>query len=100
MFEDKYREPAVLRIPGRTFVDGKPGYNEHPAGALITGFTEYDFAAISGKIKSGRIFLLKSEVEPVPGSQLVYNGQTYDLKNIKVCCDLDGRIECYRCLCC
>jgi hypothetical protein len=100
MFEDQYRELVTLRVPEGTFIDGKPGYTEYPAQALITGFTEYDLVAMAGKIKSGKIFLLKSENEPVSGSQLVYNGQSYDLKSIKVCCGIDGHIECYRCICC
>lgn len=100
MFEDKYRESVILRVPSGNFTDGKPEYTEYPAQALVAGFTECDLIAMGGKIKSGRVFLLKCEVEPVPGSQLIYNGQPCDLKNIKVCCGLDGRIECYRCVCC
>jgi len=98
MFEDKYRESVTLRVPSGAFTDGKPAYTEFSGSAFIADFTEREEIAF-GKIKSGKVFLLKCENEPVAGSQLIHNGQIYDLKSIKICRNLDGQIECYRCAC-
>jgi hypothetical protein len=99
MFEDRYREPVTLRIPSDSAADGKPVCVEYPGKAIITDYAERDFAA-PGKIKSGKVFLLKCDYEPTMDSQIVHNGQAYSLKSVKVCRDLDSRVECYRCACC
>jgi hypothetical protein len=98
MFEDRYRELVVLRVPSGSVADGKPVCMEYSGRAIITDYAERDPGA-AGKIKSGKVFLLKCEYEPPTDSQIVHNGQTYDLKSVKVCRDLDSRIECYRCTC-
>lgn len=98
MFEDRYREPVTLRVPSGSVADGKPVCAEYPGMAIITDYVERDPAA-TGKIKSGKVFLLKCEYEPAADAQIVHNGQTYDLKSVKICRDLESRIECFRCTC-
>jgi len=96
MFEDKYAEDVILKIPSSTIVDGQRFFVGRVVKALIIDFTEHDLNYF-GQIKNGKIFLLKSAYEPLPDSRIVHAGKTYDLKGVKVCCDLDERIECYRC---
>lgn len=98
MFEDRYREPVTLRAPSGCVADGKPEWVEWPGKAIIIDYAERDPAA-AGRIKSGKVFLLRCEEEPAADSQIVHNEQTYDLKSVKVCRDLDNRVECYRCAC-
>jgi len=97
MFEDRLQESVTLRVQDGVFADGQTGYSEYTGYALITDFTQRDINRY-GNIKNGKIFLLRCANEPEPGSQIIHSGQTYDLKNIKVCRDLDGNIECYRCV--
>lgn len=97
MFEDRLQQSVTLRVPTGVFSDGQAGYTEYQGYALITDFTQRDINRY-GSIKNGKIFLLRCNNEPEPGSQIIHSGQTYDLKNIKVCRNLDGIIECYRCV--
>ena len=97
MFEDLLQESVTLRVPTGAFADGQTAYTEYQGYALITDFTSRDINHY-GNIKNGKIFLLRSDNEPEAGSQIVHSGQTYDLKDIKVCRDLSGKIECYRCV--
>jgi hypothetical protein len=97
MFEDIFTETVMLRVPIGNFVDGQPECSESQENALITDFTRRDID-IYGNVKSGKIFLFNSVAVPVPGSQIVYQGKIYDLKDIKTCRDLDGNVECYRCV--
>lgn len=97
MFEDRLQESVTLRVPTGIFADGHAGYTEYQGYALITDFTHRDINRY-GSIKNGKIFLLRCDDEPEPGSQIVHLEQVYDLKDIKVCRDLDGQIECYRCV--
>jgi len=97
MFEDRLQESVTLRVPTEVFSDGQAAYTEYQAYALITDFTHRDINRY-GNIKNGKIFLLRCDNEPEPGSQIIHEEKTYDLKDIKICRDLDGQIECYRCV--
>ena len=97
MFEDRLQEPVTVKVPTGAFADGQNGYTQFSGYALITDFTQRDINRY-GSIKNGKIFLLRCDNEPEPGSQVIHSGQTYDLKNIKICRDLDGNVECYRCV--
>ncbi|MDD5697432.1 MAG: hypothetical protein PHH77_02345 [Victivallaceae bacterium] len=97
MLEDRLQEPVSLRVPTGNFTDGEAEYTEYSGYALITDFTRRDLSRY-GSIKNGKIFLLRCAAEPLPGSRMIHQGQTYDLKDITVCRDLDGQIECYRCV--
>jgi hypothetical protein len=96
MFEDKYTEQVTVKIPTGTYSDGEPVYAEHAGQALITDFSRRDIERF-GKIKNGKIFLLKCLTAPVPGAQVEHANSLYDIKDIRICRDLNGRIECYRC---
>ena len=97
MFENRLQESVILRVKDGVFADGQAGYTDYQAYALITDFTSRDINRY-GSIKNGKIFLLRCDYKPKPGSQLIHNEQTYDLKDIKICRDLDGKVECYRCV--
>lgn len=97
MFEDRLQEAVTIRVPDGTFSDGQAAYAEYPGNVLIMDFTRRDIDRY-GSIKNGKIFLLRCASEPEPGSQIIHSGQTYDLKDIKICRDLDENIECYRCV--
>ena len=96
MFEDRLQEEVTLRVSDGTFNDGQTTYNEYEAYALISDFTRLDIKRY-GNIKNGKIFLLRCANEPAAGSQIIHSTKTYDLKDIQVCRDLDGNVECYRC---
>jgi hypothetical protein len=97
MFDDIFNEAVTLRVPTGNFVDGQPEYSESQDKALVTDFTRRDID-VYGNVKNGKIFLLNSNVEPVPGSQINHQGNLYDLKDIKPCRDLDSNAVCYRCV--
>ena len=97
MFEDRLQEPVTVKVPTGAFADGQSGYTEYSGYAMIMDFSHRDIDRY-GSIKNGKIFLLRCKNEPAPGSQIVHSGQTYDLKDIKVCRNLDGQVECYRCV--
>ncbi|MDD5596683.1 MAG: hypothetical protein PHV82_01980 [Victivallaceae bacterium] len=97
MFEDRLQEPVTLQVPDGTFSDGQSGYAEYSAYALITDFTQRDINRY-GTVKNGKIFLLRCGHEPLPGSRISSREKTYDIKDIKVCRNLDGETECYRCV--
>ncbi|MDD5729203.1 MAG: hypothetical protein PHV59_11635 [Victivallales bacterium] len=97
MFEDLLAEPVILKVPSGTFSDGETQYSEYAAYALISDFTSRDLKTY-GNIKNGKIFLLRCTVHPEPDSRIIHDEKIYDLKEIKVCRDLDGEIECYRCV--
>ena len=98
MFEDRYSELVMLQVPSGCITDGKPVWTEYPGKAIITDYVERDSAG-TGRIKSGNVFLLKCDFEPTADSRIVHNGRTYELKSVRICRDLDSRIECYRCAC-
>jgi hypothetical protein len=95
MFDHRYIEDITIR-KANGYVDGKPQYSESPGKALITDFSQRDINRF-GNIGGGQIFMVKADTAPEIDSQITHNGKIYDLKGIKVCRDLDGRIECYRC---
>ncbi len=97
MFEDRLQEAVTVRVPNGNFSDGQAAYTEYPGYALIMDFTRRDIDRY-GSIKNGKIFLLRCEGEPKPGSRIIHSGRTYDLKDIKICRDIDEQIECYRCV--
>lgn len=97
MFKERYKEAVVVRIPSGVFVDGQEEYTEYEGFAMITDVSKRD-AKQYGNIQNGKVFLLRCEAPLKPGSCIVHSEQKYDLKEIKVCRDLDGKIECYRCL--
>ncbi|MFA6714314.1 MAG: hypothetical protein WC082_08350 [Victivallales bacterium] len=97
MFEDRLQEPVTLQVPEGTFSDGQDSYTEYSACALITDFTQRDINRY-GTVKNGKIFLLRCDNEPLPGSRIIYEEKTYDIKDIKICRNLNGETECYRCV--
>lgn len=97
MFEDRIKEDVILKVPAGAFSDGQVIYDEYTAYAFISDFTSRDTKAY-GNIKNGKIFLLRCDIQPESGSQVVHDEQTYDLKDIKVCRDVEGGVECYRCV--
>lgn len=97
MFEDRLQEAVTIQVPNGNFSDGQTAYTEYQGHALIMDFTRRDIDRY-GKVKNGKIFLLRCADEPKPGSRIIHLGQTYDLKDIKICRDLDEQIECYRCV--
>ena len=97
MFEDILQESVTLRVPTGAFSDGQVEYTSTQGYALITDFTHRDINRY-GSIKNGKIFLLRCDNEPEPGSQIIHEEKTYDLKDIKICKNLAGQVECYRCV--
>ena len=97
MFEDRIKEAVTLKAPAGTFSDGQVIYDEYTAYAFISDFTSRDTKAY-GNIKNGKILLLYCDIQPEPGSQIVHDEKIYDLKDIKVCRDIEGEVECYRCV--
>ena len=97
MFEDRIKEAVTLKVPAGTFSDGQVLYQEHTGYAFISDFTSRDTKTY-GNIKKWQNFSVRCDVQLDPGSQVVHDGQIYDLKDIKVCRNIEGEVECYRCV--
>lgn len=103
MLHDLCRERLTLRFPDGDATDGKPAYVECEARAFVFDYGKKVLKEI-GLQQDTRFFMIAANAtidrefaRGFDGIQAVNADRTYDLKNIKVCRQLDGRIECYSC---
>jgi len=79
-----------------SIVDGKRVYTSIPTRGRIIDFSRRDIDYF-GTVQAGKIILVAPpEIPTLPG-RIVVEGKTYDLKSVKVCRDLSGRLIGCRC---
>ena len=104
MIQDLCRESLTLRFPAGEAADGKTAYVECPARAFIIDYGKRVLKDV-GLQQDTRFMVIAATTalntefaRGLDGIQAVdADNHTYDLKNIKVCRQLDGRIEAYSC---
>ncbi len=85
----------TLEIPG-SIADGKLQYTRIPARGRLIDFSQRDIDYF-GTIQEGKIVLVAPpEIPRLPG-RIVIDGVTYELKSVKICRDLSGRVRGCRC---
>lgn len=96
MFEDRYLLEVAVMIADGVEAGGEPVFRAYPGRALLLESTQLD-ARRDAALADGRTFLLRCAQKPEPGGRIVLDGESFELRKVTVCRDLDGRIECYRC---
>ena len=85
----------TLEIPD-SIVDGKQQYTRIPARGRLIDFSQRDIDYF-GTIQEGKIVLVAPpDIPSLPG-RIVIDGVTYELKSVKICRDLSGRLRGCRC---
>lgn len=77
-------------------VDGKQQYTRIPARGRVIDFSERDIDFF-GTIQNGKIVLIAPPDIPLLPGRIVAEGVTYDLKSVKICRDLSGKLRGCRC---
>ena len=103
MFHDLCKENIVLRFPESTGSDGEPIYTECAARAFLFDYSKRLLEEV-GIRENTRFFIIAADATVnarfavcMDGIQAISGGRSYDLKTIKACRQVDGRIECYSC---
>ena len=103
MIQDLCRDAVILRFPAGDPVDGQTAYTECEAQAFVIDYGKRLLKEV-GLEQDTRFFVIAASAavdagfaRSLNGVQVVANGRSCDLKNIKVCRQIDGRIECYSC---
>lgn len=103
MFKDLLNETVVIRYPSDVFTDGQPEYRESSARAFVFEYNERLLKEI-GLVKDARFFVIAATPETIAaftaqpaGTVIIHNQREYDLKTVRPCRGLDGKIECYSC---
>ena len=74
--------------------DGEVLYTRLPAQALAA--LEKCVGA-NGEVDDRSVFIIQCAEPPRIGCRVIHNNVTYELRGVKPCTDLDGRITAYRC---
>ena len=77
-------------------VDGKQTYTNSPARVLVIDFSQRDIDYF-GTIQNGKIILIAAPDIPKLPARIIVEGEIYDLKSVRVCRDLSGRLIGCRC---
>ena len=77
-------------------VDGKQTYTSIPARGRVIDFSQRDVDYF-GTIQEGKIVLVAPPDIPKLPARIVAEGVTYDLKSVRICRDLSGRLIGCRC---
>ena len=86
----------ILEIPD-SIVDGKQQYTRIPARGRLIDFSQRDIDYF-GTIQEGKIVLVAPpEIPQLPG-RIVVEEVTYELKSVKICRDLSGKLRGCRCV--
>lgn len=78
-------------------VDGKQQYISIPARGCMIDFSQRDIDFF-GKIENGKIILVAPPVIPRLPGRIILDNVIYDLKSVKICRDLSGRLRGCRCV--
>lgn len=85
----------IIRQPD-AIVDGKQTYTNLPARGRVIDFSQRDVDYF-GTVQEGKIILVAPPDIPKLPAQIVAEGVTYDLKSVRICRDLSGRLIGCRC---
>ena len=77
-------------------VDGKQTYTNLPARGRVIDFSQRDVDYF-GTVQEGNIILIAPPDIPKLPARIVAEGVTYDLKSVRICRDLSGRLVGCRC---
>ena len=77
-------------------VDGKQTYTNLPARGRVIDFSQRDVDYF-GTVQEGKIILIAPPDIPKLPARIVAEGVTYDLKWVRICRDLSGRLVGCRC---
>ena len=103
MFDDLLNEQVTIRKPDGVFTDGQTGYQECVARAFVFNYNERLLKEI-GLVRDARFFVIAATPESIAalteapaGTVIGYGGRDYDLKSVRPCREIDGRIACFSC---
>lgn len=85
----------IIQQPN-AIVDGKQTYTNLPARGRVIDFSQRDVDYF-GTIQEGKIILVAPPDIPKLPARIVAEGVTYDLKSVRICRDLSGRLVGCRC---
>lgn len=85
----------VIQQPD-AIVDGKQTYTNIPARGRVIDFSQRDIDYF-GTLKDGRIILVAPPDVPKLPARIIVEGEIYDLKSVRVCRNLSGRLIGCRC---
>ena len=77
-------------------MDGKQTYTNIPARGRVIDFSQRDIDYF-GTIQNGKIVLIAAPDIPKLPARIIVEGEIYDLKSVRVCRDLSGRLIGCRC---
>lgn len=91
-----YSDTDIIIEQPDSIVDGKQQYTRIPARGRVIDFSQRDIDYF-GAIQDGKIVLIAPpDIPRLPG-RIVAGGITYDLKSVKICRDLSGKLRGCRC---
>lgn len=86
----------TLEIPD-SIVDGKQQYTRIPARGRVTDFSQRDVDYF-GTVENGKIILVSPpDIPRLPG-RIAVGEIVYDLKSVKICRDISGKLRGCRCV--
>lgn len=85
----------IIQQPN-AIVDGKQTYTNLPARGRVIDFSQRDVDYF-GTVQEGKIILVAPPDIPKLPARIVAEGVTYDLKSVRICRDLSGRLVGCRC---
>jgi hypothetical protein len=94
---NRINQDIILHIATGEYKDGKEVYASIPAKGLMTSATTKDLA-FWGNIQSNKIMLVSVQKKLILPLQIEFQGQIYDVKQLRECRTLDGDVVAYRCL--
>ncbi|MGF0036472.1 hypothetical protein [Victivallis vadensis] len=86
---------VIIQQPD-VIVDGKQTYTNLPARGRVIDFSQRDVDYF-GTVQEGKIILVAPPDIPKLPARIVAEGVTYDLKSVRICRDLSGRLIGCRC---
>ena len=93
----RINQDITLHISTGEYKDGKELFSNIPAKGLFVSATTKDIA-FWGNIQSNKIMLVTVQKKLILPLQIEYQGQIYDVKQLRECRTLDGDVVAYRCL--
>ena len=86
---------VIIQQPD-AIVDGKQTSTNLPARGRVIDFSQRDVDYF-GTVQEGKIILIAPPDIPKLPARIVAEGVTYDLKSVRICRDLSGRLVGCRC---
>ncbi|NMD86295.1 hypothetical protein HF882_06820 [Victivallis vadensis] len=86
---------VIIQQPD-AIVDGRQTYTNLPARGRVIDFSQRDVDYF-GTVQEGKIILIAPPDIPKLPARIVAEGVTYDLKSVRICRDLSGRLVGCRC---